>query len=139
MTTKIHLLTDALGRPLRYILTGGEAHESRSAEALLDGVACDAVVADKGYDSNAIRETIATAGMTAVIPSSRARKTIIPHDKTLYRERNLIGVFDADDARVKAAWTVPAPGRLAAGDWRLAGLTTLARVKSLKPAPLTPS
>ena len=90
MTTKIHLLADALGRPLRFILTGGEAHESRSAEALLDGVECDAVLADKGYDSNAIRETIETAGMTAVIPSNRARKTIIPHDQALYRERNLI-------------------------------------------------
>jgi len=44
----------------------------------------------KGYDSNAIRDTIAAAGMKAVIPSNRSRKTIIPHDKALYRERNRI-------------------------------------------------
>jgi transposase len=57
---------------------------------MLDGVEGEAVLADKGYDSNAIREAIAAAGMTAVIPSNRSRKTIIPHDQALYRERNRI-------------------------------------------------
>lgn len=57
---------------------------------MLDGVEGEAVLADKGYDSNAIREAIAAAGMKAVIPSNRSRKAIIPHDKTLYRERNRI-------------------------------------------------
>lgn len=90
MTTKIHLLTDALGRPLRFLLTGGEVHESRAAAAMLAGMEGEAVLADKGYDSNAIRASIAAAGMTAVIPSNRARKTIIPHDAILYRERNRI-------------------------------------------------
>ena len=70
------------------MLTGGEVHESRAAEAMPDGVEGQAVLADKGYDGNAIRATISAAGMTAVIPSNRARKTIIPHDGILYRERN---------------------------------------------------
>lgn len=48
------------------------------------------MLADKGYDSNAIRTTIADAGMAAVIPSNRARKVIIPHDTRLYKERNRI-------------------------------------------------
>ena len=65
-------------------------HESRVAEAMLEDVQGDAVLADKGYDSNAIRAAIAAADMTAVIPSNRARKTIIPHDATLYRQRNRI-------------------------------------------------
>jgi len=65
-------------------------HESRTAEVMLEGVEGEAVLADKGYDSNAIRASIAAAGMTAVIPSNRARKTIIPHDEVLYRERNRI-------------------------------------------------
>ena len=47
MTTKIHLLADALGRPLRFLLTGGQVHESRTAEAMLDGVKGDAVITDK--------------------------------------------------------------------------------------------
>ena len=90
MTTKIHLLADALGRPLRLLLTGGEVHESRTAEMMLEGIEADAVIADTAYDSNAIRGRMEAAGMEAVIPSNRSRKTIIPHNKALYRERNLI-------------------------------------------------
>lgn len=90
MTTKIHLLADALGRPLRLLLTGGEVHESRAAEMMLEGVEAHAVIADTAYDSNAIRGSVEAAGMEAVIPSNRSRKTIIPHNKALYRERNLI-------------------------------------------------
>lgn len=90
MTTKIHLLADALGRPLRFILTGGEVHDSRAAEPLLEGIEGNAVIADKAYDSNAIREAIADAGMLAVIPSIGSRKRPIAHDRALYRERNRI-------------------------------------------------
>ena len=90
MTTKIHLLADALGRPLRLLLTGGEVHESRTAEMMLEGIEADAVIADTAYDSNAIRGRMEAAGMEAVIPSNRSRNTIIPHNKALYRERNLI-------------------------------------------------
>jgi IS5 family transposase len=43
-------------------------HESRTAEVMLDGVEGDAVIADKAYDSNAIRDTVRAAGMKAVIP-----------------------------------------------------------------------
>jgi transposase len=65
-------------------------HESRTAEAMLEGVEGDAVIADKAYDSNAIRATVKAAGMKAVIPSNRSRKRPIRHDKVLYRERNRI-------------------------------------------------
>ena len=82
MTTKIHLLADALGRPLRFLLTGGQVHESRAAETMLEGVQAEAVIADKGYDSNAIRRCVEAAGMEAVIPSNRSRKNIIPHNES---------------------------------------------------------
>jgi len=90
LTTKIHLLADALGRPLRFLLTGGQVHESRTAEAMLDGVEGDAVIADKAYDSNAIRAQVKAAGMKAVIPSKLSRTRRFRHDKALYRERNRI-------------------------------------------------
>jgi transposase len=90
LTTKIHLLADALGRPLRFLLTGGQVHESRTAEVMLNGIEGDAVIADKAYDSDAIRATVKAAGMKAVIPSNRSRKRRIRHDKALYRERNRI-------------------------------------------------
>jgi transposase len=65
-------------------------HDSRTAETMLDGVKGGAVIADKAYDSNAIRAIVKAARMKAVIPSNRSRKRIIRYDKALYRERNRI-------------------------------------------------
>ena len=93
LTTKIHTLTDAQGRPLRFILTGGEAHDSTTAADLLAGRATTGVIADKAYDNNALREFIANAGAEAVIPSLSSRKIIIPHDRLAYRLRNRIERF----------------------------------------------
>jgi transposase len=84
------MLADALGRPLRVILTPGQAHDVTAAPALLDGVEAGSVIADRGYDTNEVRSIIADAGMQAVIPSRRSRKTPIPHDPVLYQARNRI-------------------------------------------------
>jgi transposase len=93
LTTKIHTLTDAQGRPLRFILTGGEAHDSTTAAELLDGRTTTGVIADKAYDNNALREIIDNAGAQAVIPSLSSRRIIIPHDRLAYRLRNRIERF----------------------------------------------
>lgn len=79
-----------LGRPLRFMLTPGQAADIKSAPALIEGMKATGVIADKGYDSNAFRELIAASGMEAIIPSNRTRKVIIPHDRNLYRTRNRI-------------------------------------------------
>ena len=84
------MLADALGRPLRLILTGGQVHDIVAAPALLEGIEGGAVIADKAYDSNDLRQFIADAGMLAVIPSLPSRKVPIPHDTTLYKNRNRI-------------------------------------------------
>jgi transposase len=84
------MLADALGRPLRFIVTAGQVGDITQAPALLDGQSADAVLADKAYDSNALRAIIADMGATAVIPSNRTRKIIIPHDTTAYKQRNRI-------------------------------------------------
>jgi len=93
LTTKIHTLADALGRPLRFILTGGEAADITTAPALLADQFTGGVIADKAYDSNALRALIANAGAQAVIPSNRARKILIPHDAVAYKLRNRIERF----------------------------------------------
>lgn len=90
MTTKIHMLADALGRPLRFIITAGQVGDITQAPALLEGQGSAAVLADKAYDSNALREMIAGMEAEAVIPSNRSRKTIIPHDAAAYKHRNRI-------------------------------------------------
>ena len=78
------MLADALGRPLRFIITPGQAGDITQAPALLEGQTGAAVLADKAYDSNALRTVIAAMGAAVVIPSNRSRKTIIPHDTIAY-------------------------------------------------------
>jgi transposase len=90
LTTKIHMLADSLGRPLRISITAGQAADITAAPALLEGQTAKAVLADKAYDSNALRALIAGMGAEAVIPSNRTRKVIIPHDADLYKHRNRI-------------------------------------------------
>ena len=84
------MVCDTLGRPLRFILTAGQRHDSLTAKALLDGFRADAVLADKAYDNNALRQTIADMDAEAVIPSTRSRKRAIPHDDVAYKDRNRI-------------------------------------------------
>ena len=60
LSTKINVAVDALGNPLRLILTEGQVHDIRQAEALIEGFACEKVLADKGYDSDKFREVIAS-------------------------------------------------------------------------------
>jgi transposase len=84
------MLADALGRPLRFVVTAGQVGDITQAAALLDGQTGQAVLADKAYDSNSLRATIADMGAEAIIPSNRSRKTIIPHDPIAYKHRNRI-------------------------------------------------
>lgn len=84
------MLADTLGRPLRFIVTAGQVGDITTAPTLLDGLSAKAVLADKAYDSNALRAIIASMGAKAVIPSNRSRKIAIPHDTAIYKHRNQI-------------------------------------------------
>jgi transposase len=84
------MVCDTLGRPLRFQLDAGQRHDNLAAKALLDGFDAEAVLADKAYDNNDLRQTIADMDAEAVIPSTKSRKVPIPHDKVIYRQRNLI-------------------------------------------------
>jgi transposase len=84
------MLADTLGRPLRFIVTAGQVGDITTAPALLNGLSANAVLADKAYDSNALRAIIASMGAKAVIPSNRCRKIAIPHDIAVYKHRNQI-------------------------------------------------
>jgi transposase len=81
---------DGRGRPLRFILAPGQSHDILAAPALLAGMAPEAILADRAYDSTALRQQIDSIGARAVIPSTRSRKIPIPHDPILYRLRNRI-------------------------------------------------
>ena len=90
LTTKIHLATDTWGRPLRVILTPGQAGDVPQAPALLDGFRPAHVLADKAYDSNAFRTLIANIGAAAVIPCNPRRKRPIPYSFEIHKARNRI-------------------------------------------------
>jgi transposase len=87
-TTKIHTLSDTLGRPIVHKVTAGNVADIKMAEALLAEVGdCRHVLADKGYDSDALRIQIRNKGAIPVIPGRRSRKRKIRFDKTRYRFR----------------------------------------------------
>ncbi|MDE0397248.1 MAG: IS5 family transposase [Candidatus Poribacteria bacterium] len=92
-SSKIHLLVDALGFPLQFILTGGEHHDFSLAVSLLAPFHFDAVIADKGYSSDPLRELLAARQVEVVIPSRRYRKQPRDHDRLRYKERNIVERF----------------------------------------------
>ena len=93
MTSKVHIAVDALGNPLRFILTPGQRHDITKAESLMEGLPGEHLLADKAYDSDEFRDHIEEAGMEAVIPPNRSRSQFISYDKDIYKERHLVECF----------------------------------------------
>ncbi len=87
---------DALGHPTGFYLTPGQACDLEGADVLLEGIAADTVLADKGYDAEErVIERLRQQGKTAVIPPRRHRKTPREYDRELYKARHLIENFFA--------------------------------------------
>ena len=91
-TSKLHCLADALGRPLAFHLTVGEAADCKAYDHLigLPERAPVALLADKGYDADAIRVDLSARKIEAVIPGRSNRRMKIEHDRALYKQRNRI-------------------------------------------------
>ena len=81
---------DALGNPIRFIITGGEEADCTQALSLLEGCEAQAVLGDKGYDSDTIIQKVEEMGATAVIPPRSNRKEQREYDTHLYGERHKI-------------------------------------------------
>jgi transposase len=84
---------DALGNPVRAILTAGQQADITQAEALIAGFAANAVLADKGYDADAFVATIESQGAHAVIPPRSNRTEQRSVDWHVYKNRNLVERF----------------------------------------------
>ena len=94
LSTKIHALVDALGNPLRFLLTPGQAHDLEGADALLPEMAADTLLADKAFDPDErVIEPLLSRGKLVVIPSRRNRKIQRRFDKDAYKARHLIENF----------------------------------------------
>jgi len=84
---------DALGNPLRVHLTAGQWADSPQALDLLAEMDCQAVVADKAYDTNAIVQELTSQGIQVVIPPKANRVEQRAYDKNLYADRNKVERF----------------------------------------------
>jgi transposase len=91
-TSKIHCLADARGRPIAFHLTPGQAADCKAYEKLINlpDQAPKALLADKAYDTDPIRNDLRRRRIKAVIPPKSNRKKQIRYDKKLSRERNWI-------------------------------------------------
>lgn len=89
-STKVHAATDALGCPTCFILTGGNTSYYTQAIPLIEEQKADHIVADRGYDSQAIIDAIEAKGAEPVIPPRSLRKTKREYDRSIYKERNVV-------------------------------------------------
>ncbi|WP_390624571.1 IS5 family transposase [Anthocerotibacter panamensis] len=106
LSTKIHATTDALGNPLGFHLTAGQACDLDGADELLPDLVADTVLADKAYDADKrVIESLHAQGKTAVIPPKRNRTTPHEYDKELYKARHLIENFFAKLKQYRAIAT----------------------------------
>lgn len=76
--------------PVRVFVTAGTTADCTQAIALIDGFAAENLLADRGYDTDALIEAAVLAGMQVVIPPKRNRKVQREYDKHLYKLRHLV-------------------------------------------------
>lgn len=86
-STKVHLVVDALGLPLVFALSEGQASDVKQAPGLAHAAHSRELLADKAYDSDAFRQALDAQHCRAVIPSNASRAQTIPHDRERYKAR----------------------------------------------------
>jgi transposase len=106
LSTKIHTLVDALGNPVSFFLTGGEAHDLVGADHLLPAMQADTLIADKAFDADErVIRPLAAAGKITVIPPKANRQVKRDYDRDLYRVRHLVENFFAKLKQFRAIAT----------------------------------
>jgi len=92
LTTKVHAVTDGLGKPLRFLLSSGNRNDICMAQTLLEyfDLAGKLIIADKGYNSDKLVHWIEQQGGIAVIASRITAKNPRGIDWHTYKERHLV-------------------------------------------------
>ena len=81
---------DKVGRPVRIFVTAGTVADCSYGESLIEGIEAVNLLADRGYDTNAIVAFALEAGMTVVIPPKKNRVEQRAYDEELYKKRHLV-------------------------------------------------
>ena len=91
-TTKIHAVCDSFARPIEILITEGQVHDSKMVEPLAQGlIGAVYYIADKAYDSAAIRELIIKKNGIPVIPKRKnSKNNDQPLDKEKYKIRHTV-------------------------------------------------
>lgn len=91
-STKIHLAVNDYGLPVHFEISAGQVNDIVHAESLVDNSPnTEFVVADKGYDSQKLRENIQSKGATPVIPYRKTcKRSNKDMDWCLYKYRHLV-------------------------------------------------
>ena len=99
-------MADALGNPVNFLLTGGEAYDLVGAEHLLPSMQADTLIADKAFDADErVIMPLATAGKSVVMPPKANRRLPRDHDHYIYKARHLIENFFAKLKQFRAIAT----------------------------------
>jgi transposase len=94
MTTKIHALVDANGLPVRLKLTEGQAHDGKSAQDMLESLKSgNTLLADRAYDSDALRSDMIERGVWPNIRPMPNRKQTPLFGEVIYKMRNKVERF----------------------------------------------
>ncbi len=100
------MLIDALGNPVAFHLTGGQAHDLEGADHLLPDMDAETLIADKAFDADArVIEPLTAAGKAIVIPPKANRRLARGFDRDLYTARHLIENFFAKLKQFRAIAT----------------------------------
>jgi transposase len=101
-STKIHLRCERGGKPMVFVLTGGERHEQPVLPTLMERGAVkrpgrgrprirpDRIAGDKGYSSPTVRRYLKARRIGTVIPTKANEVPDPGFDRDAYRERNVI-------------------------------------------------
>lgn len=81
---------DGRGRPLRFLLTGGQANDAANALPLLTGLPARYILADRAYDSHAVLDHAEAIGARPIIPKRSCMNRARAFDAQLYKRRNII-------------------------------------------------
>jgi transposase len=95
LTTKILALVDALGNLVRFVLLPGQRHDTIGVAPLLKDIEFEALLADKAFDVDWLREDLIQRDAAAVIPPKSNRKNQYKYDKQIYGWRHLVANYFA--------------------------------------------
>jgi transposase len=99
-------LTDALGNPLGFVLSGGHVHDLFGADHLLPEMQACLLLADKAFDADErVITLLANQNKAVVIPPKSNRKVRRNYDRDLYKARHLIENFFAKLKQFRAIAT----------------------------------